>query len=79
MFSGWNPARAVFGAILFGGINALQYRLQAAGTVIPASFLNMAPYLITVIVLVIMTILSKKKTSFSSPSALDTLFSIEDK
>ncbi len=80
IFSGWNPARSVFGAILFGGINAVQYRLQAAGTVIPASFLNMAPYLITVIVLTSMTILSrKKKTSFSSPSALGTSFSIEDK
>ena len=80
IFSGWNPARAVFGAILFGGINAVQYRMQAAGTVIPASFLNMAPYLLTVIVLAAMTILSrKKKTSFSSPSALGTSFSIEDK
>jgi ABC-type uncharacterized transport system permease subunit len=80
IFSGWNPARAVFGAILFGGINAVQYRMQAAGTVIPASFLNMAPYLLTVIVLAAMTILSrKKKTSFSSPSALGTPFSIEDK
>jgi ABC-type uncharacterized transport system permease subunit len=80
IFSGWNPARAVFGAILFGGINAVQYRLQAAGTVIPASFLNMAPYLLTVIVLAAMTIVSrKKKTSFSSPSALSTSFSIEDK
>ena len=80
IFSGWNPARAVFGAILFGGINAVQYRMQAAGTVIPASFLNMAPYLLTVIVLAAMTILSRKKrTSFSSPSALGTPFSIEDK
>jgi ABC-type uncharacterized transport system permease subunit len=80
IFSGWNPTRAVFEAILFGGINAVQYRLQAAGTVIPASFLNMAPYLLTVIVLAAMTILSrKKKTSFSSPSALATSFSIEDK
>jgi len=40
----------------------------------------MAPYLLTVIVLAAMTILSrKKKTSFSSPSALGTSFSIEDK
>ena len=61
IFSGWNPARAVFGAILFGGINAVQYRMQAAGTVIPASFLNMAPYLLTVIFLAAMTILSRKE------------------
>jgi len=80
IFSGWNPARAVFGAVLFGGINAVQFRLQAAGTDIPAPFLNMMPYVATVVVLAAMTILSrKKKGKFSSPSALGTAFSIEDK
>ncbi len=80
IFAGWNPARAVFGAILFGGINAIQFRLQAAGTVIPASFLNMAPYIATIVVLVIMTIMGKKKRGkFSAPAALGTAFSIEDK
>ena len=80
IFAVWNPARAVFGAVLFGGINAIQFRLQAAGTVIPASFLNMAPYIMTIIVLVIMTVAGKKrKGKFSSPSALGTAFSIEDK
>ncbi|MCF7952790.1 MAG: ABC transporter permease [Spirochaetales bacterium] len=80
IFSGWNPSRAVFGAILFGGINAVQFRLQAAGTNIPASFLNMAPYLATVVVLAVMTILSRKKRGkFASPSALGSSFSIEDK
>jgi general nucleoside transport system permease protein len=80
IFAGWNPSRAIFGAILFGGINAIQFRLQASGTVIPASFLNMAPYLMTVIVLAGMTIAGrKKKGKFSAPSALGTAFSIEDK
>jgi general nucleoside transport system permease protein len=80
IFAGWNPGRAIFGAVLFGGINAIQFRLQAAGTVIPASFLNMAPYIVTVIVLTVMTIIGrKKKGKFSPPSALGTSFSIEDK
>jgi len=80
IFAGWNPGRAIFGAVLFGGINAIQFRLQAAGTVIPASFLNMAPYIVTVIVLTVMTLIGrKKKGKFSPPSALGTSFSIEDK
>lgn len=80
IFSGWDPARAVLGALLFGGINAIQFRLQAAGTVIPASFLNMAPYLITVVVLALMTGAGKKAGSkFKAPSALGNAFSIEDK
>ena len=80
IFAGWNPGRAIFGAVLFGGINAIQFRLQAAGTVIPASFLNMAPYIVTVIVLTVMTLLGRKKRGkFSPPAALGTSFSIEDK
>lgn len=80
IFAGWNPGRAIFGAVLFGGINAIQFRLQAAGTVIPASFLNMAPYIVTVIVLTVMTLIGrKKKGKFSPPAALGTSFSIEDK
>ena len=55
IFSMWNPSRAVWGALLFGGINAVQFRLQASGTNIPASFLNMLPYLATIVALVIMT------------------------
>jgi simple sugar transport system permease protein len=80
IFATWNPSKAVFGAILFGGINAIQFRLQAAGTNIPAPFLNMAPYLVTVIVLAVMTVAGRKRRSkFSPPAALGTSFSIEDK
>lgn len=80
IFAGWNPGRAIFGAVLFGGINAIQFRLQAAGTVIPASFLNMAPYVVTIIVLAVLTFLGRKrKGSFSPPAALGTSFAIEEK
>ncbi len=80
IFAGWNPSRAIFGAVLFGGINAIQFRLQAAGTVIPASFLNMAPYIVTIIVLAVMTLLGRKKRgTYSPPSSLGTSFAIEDK
>ncbi len=67
IFATWDPLRAVLGALLFGGINALQFRLQAAGTTIPASFLNMLPYVSTILVLVLITALSKR---LRAPKAL---------
>ncbi len=31
IFATWDPGRAVLGALVFGGINAIQFRMQAAG------------------------------------------------
>jgi simple sugar transport system permease protein len=70
IFAMWNPGRAFLGALLFGGINAVQFRLQAAGTNIPASFLNMLPYIMTVVVLVIMTWWEALSKRLGPPSAL---------
>jgi ABC-type uncharacterized transport system permease subunit len=53
IFAFWRPGRAVFGAYLFGGIMALQLRLQASGTQLPSSVLLMLPYALTVLVLVL--------------------------
>ena len=52
IFAFWRPGRAVFGAYLFGGIMALQLRLQATGTTLPSSLLLMLPYGLTIAVLV---------------------------
>ena len=79
IFSMWNPARAVWGAILFGGINAVQFRLQASGTNIPAAFLNMMPYLATVLVLVILTWWEALSKRVGAPSALAKSYMREDK
>ncbi|MGB3211167.1 MAG: ABC transporter permease [Desulforhopalus sp.] len=53
IFAFWRPGRAVFGAYLFGGIMALQLRLQASGTQLPSSILLMLPYALTIFVLVL--------------------------
>jgi simple sugar transport system permease protein len=55
IFATWNPARAALGAYLFGGVEALQFRLQGEGTQISPFFLNMLPYIFTIVVLVIAT------------------------
>ncbi len=50
-FGKWTPLRVVAGALLFGGIDALQLRLQAQGTNFPFQFMLMLPYLLTILVL----------------------------
>ena len=49
-------SRARFaGCLFFGGVTVLQLNLQAAGLAIPVEYLSMSPYLITIVVLVIMS------------------------
>ena len=82
IFSGWNPAKVAIGTLVFGGITSLQFGLQSAGIkmVIPSQFLGLSPYLITLLVLTVMTIVARKRnTSFASPGALGTSFAIDDK
>jgi len=79
IFAMWNPARAVLGAILFGGINAIQFRLQAVGATIPSSFLNMFPYLATILVLIIMTWWETLSKRLGAPAALSIPYMREDK
>lgn len=55
VFASWKPWRVLLGACLFGGVNVLQLNLQAAGAAIPVEYLAMSPYVITIIVLVIMS------------------------
>ncbi len=55
VFASWKAGRVLLGAWLFGGITVLQLNLQAAGVAIPVEYLSMSPYLITILVLVIMS------------------------
>lgn len=55
IFAFWKPQRAIWAAYLFGGIESLQIRLQAAGVAIPVDLISMFPYLATIIVLVFLS------------------------
>jgi len=79
IFATWDPFRAVIGALLFGGINAIQFRMQAIGTTIPAPFLNMLPYIITILVLVLITWWEKRGKRVGAPSALGIPYIREEK
>lgn len=64
-FARWHPARALWGALLFGVADALQYRIQAFGAKeIPYEFLLMLPYVLTLLVLL------RKTKRGEAPAAL---------
>jgi general nucleoside transport system permease protein len=73
VFASWRPWRALIGAYLFGGITVLQLNLQAAGAVIPVAYLSMSPYLITILVLVIMSS-GRGKAALAAPASLGQNF-----
>lgn len=72
-FGQWNPYRVLAGALLFGGVNALQLRLQAQGADLPFQFMLMLPYALTILVL--MGISREGK----GPAALCVPFSREER
>jgi simple sugar transport system permease protein len=73
VFASWRPWRVLIGAYLFGGITVLQLNLQAAGSAIPVEYLSMAPYLVTILVLVIMSS-GRGKASLNAPASLGQNF-----
>ncbi|MFD2173749.1 ABC transporter permease [Rhodobacter lacus] len=73
VFASWKPERVLIGAYLFGGITALQLQLQAAGYAIPVHLLSMAPYVITVLVLVILSA-THRHGAPAAPAALGRSF-----
>ena len=50
IFGRWTPFGAFGAALLFGLANAIQIRTQTLNPDIPAEFLQMLPYVLTVIV-----------------------------
>jgi len=51
IFGKWNPIGAFFSSLLFGFADSLQVKMQILSVPIPSSFLAMAPYIVTMIVL----------------------------
>src|SRR5690606_26807669 len=55
VFATWRPWRLVAGAFLFATVTQLQFYGQDWGIPVPSQFLAMAPYLATIIALVIIS------------------------
>ena len=55
VFASWRAGRVLVGAYLFGGVTVLQLNLQAAGAAVPVALLSASPYVVTIIVLVVIS------------------------
>ncbi len=53
IFARWNPIRAIFAALLFGAAGAIGPSLQAIGITQGYYFFNAAPYILTLIIMII--------------------------
>ena len=78
IFAVWNPSRAILGAYLFGGVEALGYRLQAVGVTVSPFVLNAMPYLLTIGVLILVTISSRSKRE-GEPGSLGKPYDREER
>ena len=56
IFASWRPGKALLGALLFAGLDALQVRAQqVAGTVVPYQLFLALPYLLSIAAMVLMS------------------------
>jgi simple sugar transport system permease protein len=73
VFASWRAGRVLLGAYLFGGVTLLQLNLQAAGSNFPVQYLSMSPYLITILVLVLMSA-GRRRNALHAPGSLGRVF-----
>lgn len=77
IFALWNPLRAILGSYLFGGVEALTFRMQTAGVNISTFYLSMLPYILTIVVLVLVTI--RLRSEAGAPAALSVAYDREER
>lgn len=64
IFAGWQPIRALFGALFFGGLSMMEYYFKLE---ISTYFVNMLPYAFTILILLLAS-LRKSSQSFAPKS-----------
>lgn len=77
IFCRWNPFAALFGAYVFGGLDIVGFRLQQVNIQISQYIIDMLPYVITIILLVVSSI--KKSKENAPPGSLGVPYFREDR
>jgi simple sugar transport system permease protein len=73
VFASWKPWRALLGAYLFGGVTIAQLNLQALGVAVQSQYLSMTPYLVTILVLVLISS-DRARARLAAPACLGKPF-----
>jgi len=77
IFASWKPVKALFGALLFGGLSILGYRLQSIGINISQYLVDMIPYIATIVIVVLST--HKNRKEDMSPADLGNAYFREER
>lgn len=73
VFASWRPWGVLVGGYLFGAVTIGQLHAQAFGIAVPSQFLSALPYVVTVVVLVIIS-QNRRMTLINTPAALGKPF-----
>ncbi len=76
VFGSWMLPRIAFGAYLFGAISLMELSVQALGLNIPSQLLSASPYIVTIIILAVIS-RDPIKIKLSSPMSLGQTFKTE--
>jgi simple sugar transport system permease protein len=77
IFAFWRPGLILVGAYLFGVITSLGFNLQARGVHLPSELFSALPYLMTIVVLAVLST-AWAKNRVGAPAALGEGYSRED-
>ena len=84
IFAVWHPWKALVGAYIFGGVDSLGFHIQAMGDKalflkdVSPFFLQMLPYILTIIVLILVTSETKKRR-VGTPASLGLPYDREER
>jgi len=78
IFAFWRAELCLVGAYLFGGLSALSFVLQAHGVTIAPEFLQSLPYVMTIVVLVLVSTAFAKRR-LGAPAALGRPYAREER
>lgn len=77
IFAAWNPYKAIFGSYLFGGLGIAAFRFEALTAHISQYLIDMLPYIVTIVVLVVVSIKNSKKNA--PPASLGNAYFREER
>ncbi|HRU66357.1 MAG TPA: ABC transporter permease, partial [Spirochaetota bacterium] len=77
IFCKWNPYRVLVGAFLFGGLDIIGFRLQKYSFYISQYLIDMLPYLVTIIILIVVS--ARKSISGLPPANLGDSYFREER
>ncbi len=78
IFGAWQPGRVLAGSLLFGGLIALEPRLQTFGVDISPILLSMLPFALTIGVLIVLSIRARHQPS-AAPAAIGIPYRREER